>query len=272
MPTIRLGKIELSRLVMGSNPFSGGSHFNPILDRFMREFYTPDKVLEVLASAEKAGIRGWQLHEDPKLLDALPRHRDQGGKLQAFILSEYRNSLGSVPKFAKLPCFALVHHGERTDILFREGKMEAVHDFLKAVHDAGKMAAVSTHNPAVLDYIEGKGWEADFYMTCVYRRNRTPEEQRAEFNEATVNEPYFEKDPERMCRMIRQTKKTCFAFKILAAGRAIKTQEAIEGQFRFVLQNIKPQDGIIVGMFPRYKDEIAENVALTCKYGTGNVS
>jgi hypothetical protein len=269
MPTLRLGKLEISRLVMGSNPFSGGSHFNPILDRFMREFYTPEKVLEVLSNAEKAGITGWQLHEDPKLLDALVRHREQGGKLQAFILSAYKDGVGSVATFARLPCFGLVHHGERTDIMFREGKMEPVHEFIKATRDAGKMAGVSTHNPAVVDYIEGKGWDPDFYMTCVYRRNRTPEEQRAEFNEATVNEPYFEKDPERMCRMVRQTKKTCFAFKILAAGRAIRSPAAIEGQFRFALQNIKPNDGVIVGMFPRYKDEIGENAALTRKYGSG---
>ena len=38
-----------------------------------------------------------------------------------------------------------------------------------------------------------------------------------------MGEPYFEKDPERMCKMIRQVKKPCFAFKILAAGRNIKT-------------------------------------------------
>jgi hypothetical protein len=145
--------------------------------------------------------------------------------------------------------------------------MDEVNEFIKTVHDAGLLAGVSMHNPAALDHIEGKGWQADFYMTCVYRRSRNPEEQRAEFNEATVGEPYFEKDPERMCKMIRQAKKPCFAFKILAAGRNIKTPQAVEGAFRFMYQNIKPQDGVIIGMFPRFKDEIAQNAALARKYG-----
>ena len=145
--------------------------------------------------------------------------------------------------------------------------MDKIHDFLKAVHDAGLMAGISMHNPAVLDFVENKGWDVDFYMTCMYRRNRLPEEQRAEFGEAVVGEPYFEKDPERMCKLIRQTKKTCFAFKILAAGRNIKSKAAIEQAFKFVFDNIKPQDGVIVGMFPRFKDEIAENAALVRRYG-----
>ena len=35
LPAIRLGKYEISRLVLGSNPLAGASHFNPILDRLM---------------------------------------------------------------------------------------------------------------------------------------------------------------------------------------------------------------------------------------------
>jgi hypothetical protein len=105
-------------------------------------------------------------------------------------------------------------------------------------------------------------------MTCLYRRNRLAYEQRAEFREATVGDPFVEKDPERMCKMIRQTRKPCFAFKILAAGRNIKTPQAVDGAFRFVYENIKPQDGVVIGMFPRFQDEIAQNAELARKYGT----
>ena len=144
--------------------------------------------------------------------------------------------------------------------------MDDINDFIKATHDAGLLAGVSMHNPAVIDLIDGKGWEPDFYMTCIYRRSRTPDEQRAEYGEAMVGEPYYEKDPERMCKMIRQTKRPCFAFKILAAGRNIKTPKAVDGAFKFVYDNIKPTDGVIIGMFPRFRDEIAENAALARKY------
>ena len=267
LPAIRLGKFEVSRLVLGSNPLAGASHFNGILDQLMREWMTPERVMEILKRCEQAGYRAWQLHTDPKLLDCLKQYKAEGGKMHAFSLSDYKDPKGSVADLAKAGLIGIVHHGERTDVNFREGKMDEVNDFIKAVHDAGLLAGVSMHNPAALDHIEGKGWQADFYMTCVYRRSRNPEEQRAEFNEATVGEPYFEKDPERMCKMIRQAKKPCFAFKILAAGRNIKTPQAVDGAFRFMYQNIKPQDGVIIGMFPRFKDEITQNAALARKYG-----
>ena len=267
MPTVRLGKHEVSRLVLGSNPFAGGSHFNPILDQHMREWMTPERIMELLKRSEQAGIRTWQLHTDPNLMDCMRQHRAQGGKLNTFMLSDFKEPKQTVPELAKLGVLGIVHHGERTDIQFREGKMEEVGDFLKAVRDTGLMVGLSTHHPAVVDYVEGKGWDLDFFMTCVYRRNRLPAEVRAEYGEAIVGEPYFEKDPERMCKMIRQTKRTCFAFKILAAGRNIKTKQAVDQAFRFMFENIKPKDCVIVGMYPRFKDEITENAELTRRYG-----
>ena len=66
-----------------------------------------------------------------------------------------------------------------------------------------------------------------------------------------------------MCRAVRQARKTCLAFKVLAAGRLTQSAERIDEAFRFALDNIKPQDGIIVGMFPKYTDQVRENAERT---------
>ena len=134
-------------------------------------------------------------------------------------------------------------------------------DFTKAVHDAGMPAGVSMHNPAVLAYIEEHGWELEYYQTCLYRVSRTAEEARAEFGgEAPLSEIYMEKDPERMTAMVRQTKKTCFVFKLFGAGRTVGSAQQVENAFRFALRNIKPQDPVIVGMCPKFHDQVTENV------------
>jgi len=73
---------------------------------------------------------------------------------------------------------------------------------------------------------------------------------------------FLEKDPERMCRVIQQTRKTCLAFKVLAAGRLADNPRKLEKAFRFAYSNIKPQDAVIVGMYPRFKDEIRENTEI----------
>jgi hypothetical protein len=99
-------------------------------------------------------------------------------------------------------------------------------------------------------------------MTCFYCESRRPEEFQKEIGVIPVGETYLSSDPPRMCEMIWRTRKPCLGFKILAAGRRCGTPEAVRKAFKFAFQNIKPTDGVIVGMYPRYSDQISENVAL----------
>ena len=55
-----------------------------------------------------------------------------------------------------------------------------------------------------------------------------------------------------MSRFIRQTKKFCFGYKILAASRNAKTPEDTRNSFEYALKNIKKGDAVIVGMFLPY--------------------
>ena len=122
------------------------------------------------------------------------------------------------------------------------------------------MVGVSCHNPQVVEYVEEKGWDVDYYMTCFYRISRTREEARRELGgEAPLGEVFLEKDPVRMTAAVRQTGKPCLGFKILAAGRRTNTPKSVAQAFDFALANIKPTDAVIVGMYPRYRDEVREN-------------
>lgn len=264
LPTVRFGKTDVTRLVIGTNPFFGYSHFNPLLDKFMRDYMTQDKRIETLRRCEQVGINTWQLHYSPQTIEDFGRMRAEGGKLNWFLLGEgdMQKNFDLIPTYAKLGPIGIAHHGNRTDDRFREGRMDVVHDFVKRVKDTGVMAGVSMHNPKVLEYIEDKGWDVDYYMTCMYRVSRTKEETRAEFGEAALGESFMEKDPERMTAMVRKTRKPCLAFKVLGAGRNISSDETIRKAFEFVFANIKPTDAVIVGMCPKFKDEPAENAAI----------
>lgn len=271
LPTVRFGQYRVTRLIIGSNPFYGYSHFNRILDQLMREWYTQDRKLEVIRRCEQEGINTWQLHYSEQSMADFRRYRAEGGKMNWFLLGdgEMLTNLKLIPPAAKLQPIGIAHHGGRTDNHFRDGKMNIVRDFCKAVRDTGVLVGISTHNPAVVDFVEGAGWDVDYYMTCLYRVTRTREEVRKEFGEAPLGETFFEKDPERMTRMIRQTKKPCLAFKLLGAGRTIGSREQVEQAFRFALANIKPGDAAIVGMYPRFKDEVKENVEIVRKLTAG---
>ncbi len=265
LPTVKFGNAQITRLIIGSNPFYGYSHFNMILDRTMREWYTQEQKMKVLHRCEQFGIRTWQLHYNDQPLEDFKRYRAEGGKMNLILLADFAlmKDLTLLPKVVKeMAPLGIGHHGNRTDERFRNGEMGKVREFLKAVRDTGVMVGLSAHNPEVFDMVENQGWDIDYYQTCLYRVSRTPEEARKVLGESPVGEIYLEKDPERMCKVIRQSRKPCLAFKVLGAGRSINSPQAVEAAFRFALTNIKPTDAIIVGMFPVYRDEVRENTEL----------
>ncbi|MFN7997936.1 MAG: hypothetical protein U0Q18_30225 [Bryobacteraceae bacterium] len=267
LPTVKFGKYEITRLIIGSNPFYGYSHFNRTLDQHMREWYSQDRKMEILHSCERHGINTWQIHYNDQPMEDFKRYRAEGGKMNLVLLADFElmKNVKLMPEVAKLGPMGIGHHGNRTDERFRNGEKHKIKEFLKAVRDTGVMVGVSTHNPAVIDTVEGEGWDVDYFQTCLYRVSRTAEEARAEFGESPIGETFMEKDPERMCKMIRQTKKPCLVFKLFGAGRTSSSPQEVERAFRFAFSNIKPTDPVIVGMYPRFKDEVGENTAMVRK-------
>ncbi|MCC6857325.1 MAG: hypothetical protein IT158_02130 [Bryobacterales bacterium] len=261
LPKVKLGKFEITRLIIGANPLYGYSHCSRLLDQHLREWCTQERVCEILRGAERNGINTWQMHYGERPVSDLKRHRAEGGKLQWILLGmgEVMKDFSLIREMARMQPVGIVHHGNMTDDRFRAGEREKVHDFLKAVRDSGVLVGLSTHNPAVIDTVEGLGWDIDFYMTCLYQQSRPREELQKMLGEAPIGETYLDSDPPRMFRVIRQTKKTCLAFKLLAAGRLINSPQMVEQAVRRALENIKPQDCIIMGMYPRFRDEPREN-------------
>jgi hypothetical protein len=118
---------------------------------------------------------------------------------------------------------------------------------------------VATHDPIILESIEDQNWDVDFFMACFYNHNRTGGElKQALGGQATVGETYVASDPARMCKAIYQSRKTCLAFKILAAGR-IESPAAVDEAFKFAFAHIKPRDAVIIGVYPRFTDHVADN-------------
>ncbi|PIZ48858.1 MAG: hypothetical protein COY42_05465 [Armatimonadetes bacterium CG_4_10_14_0_8_um_filter_66_14] len=162
----------------------------------------------------------------------------------------------------------LAHHGEVTDSLFKQGQIEAAREFCKKARDTGRRVGVSTHMPAVVDHVVSKGWDVDFFMCCVYERHRSGEELKALLGDVPIplREVYLEGDPARMFKALRQTDKPCLAFKILAADRLCDQQGAVAQTFESTFQQLKPNDAVIVGMYPEYEDQAELNADYVTRF------
>ena len=264
MPQISLGKYSISRLIVGCHNIDGGSHMSPFLDREMHDYYTPERAVKTLRRCEEVGINAWQGHERGTLLGIYNRHRQSGGKMYLFGLTGSDEDIRPFTKIDGL--IAIAHHGEVTDALFKQGKLDIVHDRLKRIRDAGLLVGVSTHMPDVVDAVESKGWDVDYFQTCVYERHRDEAalEKLLGHVPVSVGEVYLKSDPPRMFKAIRQTKRPCLAFKILAAGRRHDVEQAFQETFA----GIKPTDAVIVGIYDRYSDQAGQNAALARRFGS----
>jgi len=265
VPQIRLGRHTISRVICGANPFNAGSHLSVFFNQELKRYYTPEQVLKTLNRCQQVGINCWQSTSGN--LDLHRRLLDEGGKL-SFLSLEAANS-EKIPDLVRAGCIGIAHHGEFTDRMFKQGKIDELRDTLKRFRDSGLLVGVSTHMPAVVDTLESRGWDLDYYMTCVYERHRTKAELEKLLGQAPLNvgEVYLPMDPPRMYKMIRQTKRPCLAFKILAAGRLSERKEWVEQAFRETFAAIKPTDAVIVGMYDRFSDQPAENAEFARRFG-----
>ncbi|MFW6162109.1 MAG: hypothetical protein ACODAJ_05025 [Planctomycetota bacterium] len=271
MPSIQVGTHRVSRLVCGSNPMLGYSHVSRLMSRVMTDWYTPERIVSVVRRCWEVGVNTWQTSASEKVDQALATLRGDGVPIQWVFLA---NRAHFDPRKLKEIVrrnqpIAVVHHGGVSDSLWRAGKIERAHDFAKRVQDLGIPAGLSAHNPDVIRHAEDKGWDLDLYMTCFYRVTRTQAELKAEMGMAEVplGETYLPGDPGRMCEVVRQVERPCLGFKILAAGRRCGNPRQVEGAFRFAFGHLKATDGVIVGMFPRFRDQAQENAALARRFG-----
>ena len=173
---------------------------------------------------------------------------------------------GAREQILDLKPLALVQHGSVTDDLWKQGRLAEVRDIIKRHRDEGVLVGCSSHQPDAISQIEDEGWDIDFFMTCFYQITKFAEDWKRENGFRPMHEMYTDCMPDKMTAVVRQVSKPCLGFKILAAGR-IDRKPAIEKAYEYALQHIKKTDGVIVGMFPKFSDQIAEGANYVIKYG-----
>ena len=218
-----------------------------------------------MAQCEELGINTIQARGDyHRIMYYLELFRRKGGKLNwiAQTASEMHDIKNNIRVIAAFGAIGIYFHGSKTDNLWHAGKIDEVKEYMKVARDCGVQVGVGSHIPEVIDYVENEGWDIDFYMACFYNLNRQ-ERESAVVSGIFAKEKFYEEDPPKMCKVIRAVDKPCLAFKIVAASRHCSTQEEVKATFKWAFDNIKPTDAVVVGMFPKYVDQVPLNIGHT---------
>jgi hypothetical protein len=261
LPTVPFGKHRITRLISGANPVYGYSHFNYVFSAHMGEYHTTERVVSFLRELERAGLNTWQASWSERLEKDWLRYKEQGGKLQLLMLSRptFNDQPEILKRAIKLNPMGIAQHGGTTNRLWDAGQFDKSLEYLKRIRDTGAMVGLSCHNPLEVEHAEEKGWDVDYYMTCLYYMIRP----RAEFEKMLgghlpLGEVYLPSDPPRMMETIRKAKKPCLAYKVLAAGRTVDSPPQVKERMGVAFNGIKPTDAMIVGIYQRFNDQIGQ--------------
>jgi len=264
MPQVQFGNAKISRLIVGGNPISGNSHVSGKLSREMADFFTAARIKQLLRDCEAAGINTWQSRGDRHIMRLLNEYRLEGGKIQwiAQTASELADIPRNIETIADMKPIGIYHHGTQTDRFWRAGKIDQVRELLKLIRQAGALVGMATHIPEVIDYVESKGWDVDFYMTCLYNLSRTPEEAEKVAGHPVQGDLFWDPDREKMLARVRQTSKPCLIFKVYGAMRHCGTPQKMLAALRLAAEYAKPIDCFVIGMYPKQTEQARENCRL----------
>ncbi|MBL7219619.1 MAG: twin-arginine translocation signal domain-containing protein [Phycisphaerae bacterium] len=247
MPSIKLGKLKVSRLILGSNPFFGFAHGNPQgSSSDMKKWYTEQRIMSVLDQSAERGITAVWTPSYERWISVWNKYRTSGGKLPIWIgqPDKYDTMAEHITACAKNGGKAICIQGACVDKAFSRKKFDLVRKWLDLIHSFDLPAGIATHKPETHLIAEEKKLPTDFYHQCVYQ----PENYKHDCWEKAI-------------ATIRQLDKPVVAYKVLAAGRL-----APKKAFADLLKQIKPKDGLCVGVFPKKNSgEIVEDTALVKK-------
>jgi hypothetical protein len=245
LPKIKLGKLEVSRLILGSNPFFGFDHGNPQASgKEMCAFYTDARIMAVLDQAAEHGITAvWTPCYD-RWVRLWNQYQEKGGKLKIWIGQPDRLPMEKeITTAAKNGAKAVCIQGCQIDGQIGQGKFEVVRGWLELIKSFGMPSGMGTHGAKTHLMAEEKGLPTDFYHQTLYRPDN-----------------YVPEGLEESLATIEKLDKPVVAYKVLGAGRVLP-KDALP----YVLKRLRRKDGICLGMFPKKTDQIAENAALTGK-------
>jgi hypothetical protein len=255
----KIGKVSISRLLLGGNLIGGYAHSRDLLyvSRLLREYNTDSKIFETFELAEQSGINMIQVA--PGSVDHVVRYRkERGGKLQMMVCVDVDQSdpakvKGQIRELIDKGAETLYTHGERTDRQVMAGQVDVVGRTIDLIKAAGVPAGIGSHSLETPMASEKQGLNPDYYVKTFHPDNywsATPADQREEwcwYNGATDNhdryhDNIFDIHPEKTAAFMKSVARPWVAFKVMAAG-AIPAQVGINHAFHH------GADFVIAGMF-----------------------
>ena len=261
LPSISIAGVDVCRLIIGGNPFSGFSHQSPARSREMLDWYTDERIVDTLLQAEGLGITTCLGRCDDHIRRVMAQYWAVGGRMSWIAQTDSQeDSIVSARCAADHGAAACYMHGGIVDNCILNGAEAKVSEFAAAVRDIGLPVGIAGHLPQDFVWADAN-LELDFYMVCYYDPSPRAE---SPHHDQKAAETYLESDRDARVATIQQLSKPVIHYKIFAAGRNDPEQS-----FAYAASQMRPGDAVCIGVFTKDDPQMLNaDIALFSKYVT----
>lgn len=253
MKRVAIGGLNLSRIICGSNPFYGHSHFSEARDAEYLGRFDDQAIEEMIQRCIDLGINAVESCANARIVSILSKQREQNPEPVHYIGTTRIDETSDIKSHRQKVSFLIdsradicVVHAQYVDRRRKGDTIVGLDRLIDDIHHAGLLAGISTHCVDTVELCERQGYGVDTYLFplnlsgFVYPGYRGTE---------TVAE---------RVSLVRGVPKPFILIKALGAGR-IPPDEGL----RFIAENAKPGDAVSIGFGTT--DEVRETVALAAK-------
>lgn len=244
-PMTTIDEVEISRLICGTNPFLGYSHFSLARDKWLREYFTVERMAEVISAFARNGINAVLPPPSRKLADAIRLSAEQTGRPIHYMATPMADDVDALMKgideCAELGAKFCYPHTGYTDsrLLPAENRIVGIEDAIARIRSHGMIPGLSTHRPEAIVVADRAGYDV-----------------------ATYIQPYnaqgflCQVETDWVCRIINEAAKPVICVKPLGAARILPPTG-----LTFVYNTIKPNDTVCIGCMS--VQEAEEDITIT---------
>ena len=241
MPTGRIGKLEISRMILGGNLISGYSHSRDLVyvSALMRQYNTEKRILDTMELCEQQGINAFLSNPTEHTLKMTSTYwKQRGGKMKWIVDSRPnpKDIAGHMKPIFDAGAAAVYINGAWAERWVQRRKMAEFQEFIDVAHKNGLPAGIGGHLLDVPVAVEKAGIKPDFYMKTLHSKKYWSAEAKNEHDNIWCRKP------EETIAFMKDVKAPWIAYKTLAAG-------AISPSVGFKYALLNGADFLCVGMF-----------------------
>ena len=253
MKQVKIGNLSFSKVICGSNAFYGHSHFSEARDAEYSNRFNDQAVEQVIQHCLNLGINTVESCANERIIAILNRLGNDTAEPIQFVGSTRIDETSEMKSHQKKLSFLIDHkaavcviHAQYVDRPRKDDTIGGLARLIDKIHNAGLLAAISTHQVTTVELCERQNYGVDTYLFPL--------------NLSGFVYPGYEgtETVQDRIKIIQETSKPFILIKTLGAGR-IPPAEGLQ----FIAENSKFNDLISMGFGTI--DEAEESIQLIKK-------